>query len=101
MNNFRSALRQLQNAPAFSFVAILTLALGIGANTAIFSVINGVLLRPLPFEQPDRLGGGDGVSDPRVPRCERQPDRRAEGRVIGPSVRVKLQPRQGIQGDCR
>ncbi len=55
MNNFRSALRQLQNAPAFSFVAILTLALGIGANTAIFSVINGVLLRPLPFEQPDRL----------------------------------------------
>lgn len=55
MNNFRSALRQIQNAPAFSFVAILTLALGIGANTAIFSVINGVLLRPLPFEQPDRL----------------------------------------------
>ncbi len=55
MNNFRSALRQLQNAPAFSFVAVLTLALGIGANTAIFSVINGVLLRPLPFEQPDRL----------------------------------------------
>jgi len=55
MNNFRSALRQLQNAPAFTFLAVTTLALGIGANTAILSVINGVLLRPLPFEEPDRL----------------------------------------------
>ena len=55
MNNLRSAIRQLQNAPAFSFIAVMTLALGIGANTAIFSVINGVLLRPLPFDEPERL----------------------------------------------
>ena len=51
----RQALRRLGRAPLFTSVAILTLALGIGANTAIFSVIHGALLKPLPFHDPDRL----------------------------------------------
>jgi putative ABC transport system permease protein len=55
MSNFRLALRQLIKNPAFSAVAIVTLALGIGANTAIFSIVNAVLLRPLPYPDADRI----------------------------------------------
>src|SRR4029453_9437946 len=55
MSDVRTALRTLLARPGFTAVAILTLALGIGANTAVYTVVHGVLLAPLPYERPDRV----------------------------------------------
>ncbi len=70
-SQMKQTFRRLWRAPMFTFIAALTLALGIGANTAIFSVLEGVLLKPLPYRDPDRLvglcitGPGLNLKDPR------------------------------------
>jgi len=64
LQDARYAFRLLRRQPAFALFVVLTLAVGIGANSAVFSVVNGVLLRPLPFEESDRLVAVWGRFDP-------------------------------------
>src|SRR5499426_4691540 len=66
--DLRYGVRMLAKNPGFTLIAIITLALGIGANTAIFSIVKSVLIRPLPFAQPDLLMQASYLQQPGIPQ---------------------------------
>ena len=81
IQDLRYAARLLRQAPGFTLVAVPTLAVGIGANTAIFSVIHGILLKPLPYAEPDRLVRVFEEAPPDVPEFPVSPGNFVDYRV--------------------
>src|SRR5262245_41756186 len=100
--DIRYALRLLLRAPAFTLVAVTTLALGVGANTAIFSVVRAVLLAPLPFTAPDRLVSVWHAYPPSLPRAALSApgfDDLRQARHIFEDVAVFTLANQNLTGD--
>src|SRR5947209_17577660 len=102
MNDIRFAYRKLRQSPAFTAIAVITLALGIGLNTTIFSLVNDLFLKSLPFNEPSRivhLYGGDksrelvdiGISAPRFQHL-RDGQTRSEERRVGKECKSRVLP---------
>src|SRR5215510_8939649 len=85
IQDLRYGARMLLKKPGFTLIAVITLALGIGANAAIFTVVNGVLLRPLPYDEPDRL----------VTLWESNPRRNIERQLVAPPNLVEWRKQSG------
>src|SRR5262249_17536114 len=81
MSDLRTALRTLRKQPSYASVAILTLAIGIAGATAIFSILNAVVLRPLPYPQPEQLAVSRDAAPPRFPEFSVAPGRFLEGQA--------------------